>query len=83
MKGSTRAALSRWPAVVVLAILLLVAGLQAANPHSYVAEAISRIGETGSGAEAALTDLSSVDQLQGAFNHDAGHPRLVLLLSPT
>jgi hypothetical protein len=28
---------------------LLVVGFQAANPHSYVAEAIARIGESGSG----------------------------------
>jgi hypothetical protein len=83
MKGSTRAAMSRWLAVAALAILLLVVGFQAANPHSYVAEAIARIGETGSGPDAALTDLSSIDQLQGAFNRDAGHPRLILLLSPT
>jgi hypothetical protein len=41
--------MSRWLAVAVLAILLLVVGFQAANPHSYVAEAIARIGESGSG----------------------------------
>ena len=30
-----------------------------------------------------LRDISSVDQLRSAFEHDAGKPRLVLLLSPT
>jgi hypothetical protein len=30
-----------------------------------------------------LLDISSVDQLETAFDHDAGKPRLVLLLSPT
>ena len=30
-----------------------------------------------------LQDLTSVDDLQQAFDRDAGHPRLVLLVSPT
>lgn len=30
-----------------------------------------------------VTDISSVDQLQEAFNRDVGAPRLILLLSPT
>jgi hypothetical protein len=66
-----------------IVILLVLVGIQVANPHSYVSEAISRIGETGSGPEAPLTDLNRVDQLQSAFNHDSGHARLILLLSPT
>jgi hypothetical protein len=60
-----------------------VAGVQSANPHSYVSEAIARIGETGSGPDATLTDLTSVDPLRASFSRDAGHPRLILLLSPT
>ncbi len=66
-----------------IVILLVLAGIQVANPHSYLSEAISRIGETGSGADASLTDLSRVDQLQAAFDRDSGHARLILLLSPT
>jgi hypothetical protein len=31
----------------------------------------------------ALADISSMDDLRGRFNEDAGSPRLVLLLSPT
>lgn len=68
------------------ALLVGVVGLavvQAGNPHSYLSEAIARIGETGSGTEATLTDVGSIDQLQSAFNGDAGRPRLILLLSPT
>jgi len=69
--------------VAVLLIVLVVAGVQVANPHSYVSEAVARIGETGSGPDASLTDLTTVDQLQANFNRDAGHPRLIILLSPT
>lgn len=72
-----------WLTAVLLAALLLVAVYQAGNPHSYVSEAVARLREANSGPSAPLTNLSSVDQLKDAFNRDAGHPRLILLLSPT
>ena len=72
-----------WLTAGLVLLLLTIGGLQATNPHSYVSEAIARIAETGSGPEAPLTDLSTVNQLQAAFNADAGKPRLILLLSPT
>lgn len=36
-----------------------------------------------SSASSSLEALQSVDQLKARFNHDVGHVRLVLLLSPT
>lgn len=38
---------------------------------------------TEAGKAAKLIELKDVDQLRQAFNQDQGHPRLVLLLSPT
>jgi hypothetical protein len=73
----------RWLTLAALLIVLMVAGIQLANPHSYLSEAAARIGEVGSGPDAALTDIYSIDQLKADFNSGAGHPRLILLLSPT
>ena len=72
-----------WLKASLFAVVLLVAGYQAGNPHSYFSEAVTRLRETNSGPRADLTNLRSIDQLKGAFNQDAGHPRLILLLSPT
>jgi hypothetical protein len=40
-------------------------------------------GSGSSGGSGKLETLSSVGQFQRAFDAGAGHPRLVLLLSPT
>jgi hypothetical protein len=77
------AARSRWLTLGLIALVVVVAAVQLGNPHSYVSEAVSRLGETRSGPDAALTDLTRVGQLRSAFNNDSGHPRLILLLSPT
>jgi hypothetical protein len=73
---------SSWATLLILAVLLVVAGIQVHNPGSYLSELVSRVGE-GTGPAATVHDLSGVDQLQARFNSDRGHPRLVLLLSPT
>ncbi len=62
---------------------MAIAAVQIGNPHSYLSEAVARLGETGSGPDASLADLNGVDQLRAKFNSDADHPRLILLLSPT
>ena len=37
----------------------------------------------GAASGPTLRDISSIDELKTSFEHDAGKPRLVLLLSPT
>jgi hypothetical protein len=37
----------------------------------------------GSGGSGDVVTISNVQQFEHAFNEDTGHPRLVLLLSPT
>lgn len=74
---------SRWLALGVLVIVLTAVGIQIANPHSYLSELVARIGEASSGPNASLTEINTIDQLKGEFNRADGHPRLILLLSPT
>jgi hypothetical protein len=40
-------------------------------------------GHGSSGGSGRLDTIASMDQFERAFDDDAGHPRLVLLLSPT
>jgi hypothetical protein len=72
-----------WLTAGLVGIVLVVGLVQAGNPHSYLSEALSRVSESASGPGVAVTDLNRIDQLQAAFNRDAGDPRLILLFSPT
>jgi hypothetical protein len=44
---------------------------------------VTGCGGGGSSGSDRLTVLSSVSPVENAFNADRGHPRLVLILSPT
>lgn len=57
--------------VIVLAVSIFTAGYEILVPHRHPPVGI------------ALTNLSSVHQLQTRFNHDRGKPRLILIFSPT
>jgi hypothetical protein len=61
---------ARLPVYVLLALLLAFSGCGGSDAES-------------AGGDAAVTELTSVDQLATAFDADKGKPRLVLLLSPT
>jgi hypothetical protein len=67
---------------VIVALLVILAGIQVQNPASYLSELVSRMGE-GTASPAAVRNLSDVERLQVLFNADKGHLRLILLLSPT
>ena len=68
--------------MAVVVLLLIVVAFQARNPASYVSEGIARITE-GPGPAAPVHQLTNIDQLKAQFDADQGHPRLILLLSPT
>ncbi len=57
----------RWPIVVLIVLLGTALGL-AAEPGP---------------SSSSIGDLKDLSQFSELFNRDAGHPRLVLLLSPT
>jgi hypothetical protein len=64
---------------VALVVLVLVGAYVLVE--GYPAELRARLGEGGPSAR--VVDLRSVDQLEAAFNGDAGTARLVVLFSPT
>src|SRR6266851_1451105 len=66
----------RWLNAALLAVVLVVIGVQFANPHSYVSEAVARIGETGSGPDAKLADLTNMCRRRplGAKQHPGEVP---------
>ncbi len=65
-------------------LIVLVGSALALSPaRQYLPELGSRATETVASSSAApVTELTSVSQLQAAFNAADGSPRLVLLLSP-
>lgn len=83
MGKTSRSGWGRLATVALLLLVLGIAGIELANPHSYFSEAVGRIGEATAGHDANVTDLSSVTQLQARFNADEGRTRLILLFSPT
>lgn len=71
-------------AAALVVVLLAMLGSVAQPGGGYLGEGISRVRGIASGAPSVpLTDLKDVRQLSTAFNQAAGHPRLVLFLSPT
>ena len=58
----------RWVIVVLVFAAAIVAGV---------------VGSLGPSSNVTLTNLNNVEELRARFNADAGHPRLLLLLSPT
>jgi len=71
-------------AVAFVVLLLAMLVLVAQPGGGYLGEGVNRVRGIASGAPSApLSDLKDVRQLSVAFNRAAGHPRLVLFLSPT
>lgn len=66
-------------------LIVVLGGAIAVSPaRQYLPELGSRASESVASSPAApVTNLTSVSQLQAAFNAGDGSPRLVLLLSPT
>ena len=72
---------SNWKTAGLLLITLVILAAAASVGRGLPGELIDRFSERG--APATLTDLTTVNQLQSAFNEADGTPRLILLFSPT
>jgi hypothetical protein len=71
--------LVRWTAaMVIVAGLISIPVVVLARPYLGAV-----LGYTCGERANFLTDLHSVNDLQARFNADTGHPRLILLVSPT
>ena len=73
---ATRSATTTEPTAQTDRILTMASSLLTASMPMIERRGVTLIG-------IALTNLSSVQQLQTRFNHDRGEPRLILIFSPT
>ena len=71
------------PIVALLLAVSLAACAPAQANQTLTGPASVTTGNTASAPTADLQDLQAVGDLQSRFNADAGHPRLMLLISPT
>jgi hypothetical protein len=62
---------------------LALAGCTGSDGSTAAAERPTAGTPTEPSPKATLVDVSSLGELRERFNADAGHPRLLLLLSPT